>query len=210
MIWLPQIGVEIRTSPKVLSSSLKSMAYRLETGRDFEPYTRAGRTIYKHVHELYPTKPMGVQAVPPARYRVAFVRDPVERFVSFYRNRILARDLRGHPTWDRVRQTSLPLEPSPAQLLIHFDEYRRLVASVRHHTEEQVTFLGPEARYYDFIFNSQQVGRFEELMSQWSGTEVRMPHQQRSGNKFVDLTDDDISRLKERYSVDYTTFGVWF
>jgi len=90
------------------------------------------------------------------------------------------------------------------------EEYRLLVESVRHHTEEQVTFLGRDAGYYDFIFNSRQVSDFEELMSGWTETVVRLPHEQRSGPGFVELGVDEIALIKERYRADYQVYGPWF
>lgn len=214
MIWLPQFGVEIRTSPKVLSTSLKSMAFRLENGKDFEPFKRRGRFMRRgrmvYIHSVYPTEPMGQEEALSARYRIAFVRDPVERFVSFYRNRILTRHRDEAPAWNRLDGTTLARQPSPAELISRLEEYRLLVGSVRHHTEGQVTFLGAQASYYDFIFNARQVSEFEELMSGWTGSVVRLPHQQRSGSRPVELGVDDISRLKEMYHGDYQAYGSWF
>ena len=208
MIWLPQFGVEIRTCPKVLSSSLKALAFRLESGKDFEPFIRRGKVV--SVHAMYPTKPMGHEDAPRARYRIAFVRDPVQRFASFYANRILRRHDHESPEWDRLKGTSLALRPSPAELISRLKEYRRLMWSLRHHTEQQVTFLGTNAGYYNFIFNARQVSDFEELMSGLAGTAVRLPHKQSSGSDSVEIGVDEILRLKEFYQADYQTYGSWF
>jgi len=209
VIWLPQFGVEIRDCPKVLSTSLKSMAFRLENGRDFEPLTRRGQTL--GIHQMYPTKAKRQEdAPPPARYRIAFVRDPVERFASFYRNRIIERKAKEAHQWDRLEGTTLTRQPSPAKLIDRLEEYRRIVPTIRHHTEKQATFLGAHAGYYDYIFNSRQVSDFEELMSELTGSIVRLPHEQRGPSCSVEIGEDEVLRLREWYRVDYEVYGPWF
>jgi len=184
------------------------MAFHLENGKDFEPFIAKGKMVY--VHAMYPTKPMGQGDTPPARYRIAFVRDPVQRFASFYRNRIIQRHPKEAHQWDRLEGTTLTRQPSPAELIERLEEYRRGVLTIRHHTEKQVTFLGSDAGYYDHIFSARQVRDFEELMSVWTGTAVRLPHEQGSGSDSVEIGVEETARIKEWYRADYQAYGSWF
>ena len=84
LISIPSKRVQIVTSPKVASTALKLLAYRLENGRRFDPENREGRG---GIHKVFPWRPRDFPD--PDFLTIAIVRDPISRFVSGYRNRVV-------------------------------------------------------------------------------------------------------------------------
>ena len=208
MIVLPELDVEIRTCPKVLSTSLKSLAFRLENGFDFHPHQVKGKS--RNVHHLYPTRQFSKDDPSGAAIRICFVRDPVERLLSAYSNRVLRRHASEDAQFQVLKVHGLYDETSLEVFLAHLQTYRQCVPTVRHHTEPQVTYLGDSAAYYTHVFNVGEVRAFEELISDLAGSDIRLPHEQRSSSRNISTTWFQRRTIKRFYKQDYQVFGRYF
>ena len=205
MIVLPQYDLEIRTCPKVLSTSLKAMAFELEHGRELEPRVTKGH-LYS-VHSVFPSRPFEMQEQSSMKVRVAFVRDPVERFLSLYKNRILTKHQLSQADFAKLPQSGLDPNPSLNQLIRNLNRYRKNMPTIDHHAALQVDYLGSDIAYYDRIFTIEQVPDFEDFMSGLAGTEVRLPFHQRSGSKAVEMSWMTEQRIRWYYRRDYRAFS---
>jgi len=205
VIFLPQYDLEIRTCPKVLSTSLKAMAYLLENGEEFKPFVVAGKE--RSVHWCYQTKPFDRQRSSRASIRVAFVRDPVRRFTSFYKNRVLHKRSSDVHQFERLANKQMIVTPTPDYLIRNLDEYRKLVPTIDHHAARQVEFLGRDLSYYDYVFAANSVPAFEAFMSELAGHQVRLPHQQVSGPKQGSMSWLTRRTVRRYYGEDFEVYG---
>ena len=208
MIVLPELDVEIRTCPKVLSTSLKSLAFRLENGFDFTPFIAKGKPWT--VHKAYQTRPFSQQKPSGATIRICFVRDPVERLLSAYSNRVLRRHETEDVEFQALKAHGLYDETSLEIFLAHLKTYRDRVPTIKHHTDPQVTYLGRDSAYYTHVFNIGEVRVFEELMADLAGSDIRLPHQQRSSRRSIKTTWFQRRAIKRFYKMDYQVFGRYF
>jgi len=192
-------------SPKVLSTSLAFMAFELENGVQFQPFERQGSIV--NIHDVYPVKTFSKSPVKTATIRVAFIRDPVERIQSLYRNRILKRHKK--EAWQFRRAELLGLDPNPtlSTFVKKLNQYANVMPTIEHHVKDQVAFLGTDPNYYHHIFHPRQVEQFEGLISELLGQDFKLPHEQRTGGEDLPLTFLDRTRLKRRYRADYKCYG---
>ncbi|NBW42172.1 hypothetical protein EBR25_14465 [bacterium] len=208
-ILVPKYGLAIYTSPKVLSTSLKSLAFFLENSRDFEPFRAGGKTW--HVHSIMPTTEFERIKTKEYPHKIAFVREPIERFTSFFRNRVLRRHKQSLIGWRRAVARGLPPEPTFSEFVSNLSEYRQSIVEVAHHTEKQVVFLGYEASEFEKIYTPHSVNEFQDYLRGVSGMKARLPHQQKSGrSRKVEIKDADIKQLRDFYRVDFETYGAFF
>jgi len=208
-ICISRLGLAIYTSPKVLSTSLKYFAFELENGRPFEELRKAGHQNWVHRH--YPARPFEPVDRNDFPHVVAFVRDPVRRFVSMYRNRVVKNHAHTAESWRRAEGLGLEGTPTFSDFMANFDQYDTLVPDVRHHALPQVEYLGTDSAYFDATFTETSVSQFESLVHGLSGATLRLPWVQRSDTDApVPLDNDALSWIRDRYSEDYRVFGEWF
>ena len=208
-IRIPHLGLAIYTSPKVLSTSLKYLAFEVENGRPFDDFVIAGRQV--HVHNFYPAerfKPVNKSEYP---HVVAFVRDPVKRFVSMFRNRVARKHQQSAHLWRKAESLGLPEDPSFSEFIARFDDYSALMIEIRHHAAPQIEYLGLDEGFYDRIFTEKSIPEFEKLVKELGGKEIRLPRMQRSGAESpVLLNKANLGWIRDFYAQDYAAFGKHF
>lgn len=127
-------------------------------------------------------------------YRLCVVRDPVERFVSCYNHLALVNE---------------EIEHAPEEVLSLVRENK----SPNNHFLPQEVFLGRNNRYYDRIYNVDQIFQLEEDLNKFFNKDIRAHHFQTSGSSVefpVELTDALVEDIKETYKEDYKAFGKYF
>lgn len=207
-ICIPHLGLAIYTSPKVLSTSLKSLAFQLENGWDFRDFSIAGQ--WTHIHYFY--KARVFEPVNPAEYphTVAFVRDPVERFLSMFRHRVRTKRAKSRYHWEKAIEAGLPEKPTVRQFIKEFEAYSTLIPEIRHHAAPQTEFLGNQDGYYSQIFNDATVPEFECLIEALSGSRATVPRKQVSTpDPTVAVSKGELRWIRKRYAEDYQVFGSY-
>lgn len=125
-------------------------------------------------------------------YRICVVRDPVERLVSAYSNRVLFH-----------RDMDISLE----DLLADPPKYW----AVNDHFKPQCYFLGTDPSYYTHIFRVSQIGEITDMISSLAGRAIVPVRKQTGGADMKpELTDKQIALVKRAYEEDYNVFGSWF
>lgn len=199
--------------PKSACTSLKAMAFEIENGFPFRTFTANGS--FKHIHLFYPSMNFRLsrQLDKDGQYRFAVVRDPVERFLSAYSNRVLHHD---ELSPARLANAGAPhhLVPRPAVNVFvdRLGEYRAMSDSILHHTEPQVFFLGLDHAFYNQLFAMGELGELEGFVRERTGLDVHLGHEQRGGRK-IDrsvLTEQSIRKLEDFYAKDYQIYGQFF
>ncbi len=142
----------------------------------------------------------------------AIKRDPVERFVSAYRNRILYHnDLAKKDYFRKVIFRKKAIDPENIyirtnkdinEFIENFDMYWNNLW-VQGHFKSQTVFMG-HPKYYTHIFDMSELDEARKLISKVSGKDIVLPYLQTGGNDAkIDLSKDNIKWIKNRYKDDY-------
>lgn len=173
--------------PKVACTSLKLLFYRLRFGKPFTSHNRRGQAV--HIHNFSSEfATTGILESDQCNYsshlKIAVVRDPVQRVLSAYTNRVVNL---GELAKDRVDATSLealgiPASPSLEDFFHNIDAYRIISPSIRHHLEPTTTFLGPSLEYFDRVYRIEELHLLKKEIESLIGQNIEMPNEQRSQN----------------------------
>lgn len=143
--------------------------------------------------------------------RFCVIRDPVDRFLSAFTDRI-----RKNPNWAYLRETTVseflgniddPKYTSSEDVLpLTFEAYK----DAKFHTKPLVHFLGKNSSYYTHIFNINQIGEVKKLIEENSG--VKLPElvlNKMQPFEAPPLSLEEIDQIKKRYKEDYDIYGKW-
>lgn len=125
--------------------------------------------------------------------RLCVVRDPLERFVSCYNHLALVNK---------------EIDFTPEEILDQVINDK----SCNNHFLPQTVFLGTNDRYYDKIYNVDQISALEKDLNSFFGKEVRAHHFQTSGSsvEFPVEVGAIEEKLREAYKEDYKVYGKYF
>ena len=207
MIHFRQHELTLVVSPKVMSTSLKSFAAEFEQAQTRERVPQPSTEI----HAVYPTLPFGEEEIFPGFTMVGVVRNPIDRFISGYRNKFQGKarqKLRAH-----LSAGSLNPSPSINELALNLSEYAAQNTFIAHHFRPQVVYLGHEPSLYEHLFTINESHRLASFLSERLGVKVRLPVTQTSGRFFFPreaLTDEAREAIGQFYSDDFEIFGHKF
>ncbi|REC57810.1 hypothetical protein DRV84_06465 [Rhodosalinus sediminis] len=209
---LPQFDLFYAPVPKVACTSLKLLFFSAENGRPFEPFVVNGRT--RHIHNAAYATTLHAD-LPLARladmHRVAVIRDPVERLISAYRNRVRNhRELARESAPAKFAKTGLDPDPDLGTFVDRLEDYAALSPSIHHHTRPMVDFLGPDPGWFSELYTLAELDRFLADMRARTGQPLTLPHVQTGGPKLDAgaLTAAQLRKLRDVYAADYKAFGA--
>jgi len=131
--------------------------------------------------------------------KFCIVRDPVDRFLSAFTNRVLFHKL------NPVSEINDVIQNFDAK--INNLEYKDL----DHHTKPLKHWLGTNPNIFNYIFNLGEMDKVKKLIEETCDVTLPNLHLQKSGNiKKPTLNTDQINWIKERYRSDYELYGRWF
>ncbi len=135
---------------------------------------------------------------PGAKIRFCIVREPVDRFMS-----AIASMLRS----DRAGQGADPL----AYLEKTLKKMEETQRPRDEHFSHQIGTIGCNPSYYTHIFRMGEWERLETCLSEWIGTQVKLPHKNASrGKEKISLTPALRQRVEAWYAKDYKFWGRYF
>lgn len=116
--------------PKCAGTSMRACLFEIENGFAWCGMIINGHTTHLHDY-LGKAGPFQAMALPEPNWeRIAIVRDPVERFLSMYRNRVLHYgDISASRMERRGVRADLPTTPDLETFVAHLAEYRKLSQS---------------------------------------------------------------------------------
>jgi hypothetical protein len=180
--------------PKIACTSIKEAILRHNDPEAFEALTDLEELHIRY----YPTPRWGEEWRRFFRYvsrPFCVVRDPIDRFVSGYRNRVVFYKNFGHVP--DINDFSLKLSAQCAADSTYID----------HHFTPMVGFVGRKPSFYARVFRwneLQEIPRYAGL--------PRLKRRQDGGPNMnrSDLSNEAIEHLKAFYAEDYRVWGAFF
>ena len=149
VIYLKEINLAYVAVPKNACTTLKSFLYKLQNKREFHKFQAGHKTF--NIHNVMPTPTHerwssmnhthGIDKTNTFIFAIA--RDPLTRFLSCYKNRVLMHDDIGLNIQARKKCNSkeLPVKPDINTFVENLSFYQEICDSINHHTMPQVEFL---------------------------------------------------------------------
>lgn len=144
----------------------------------------------------------------------AVVRDPVERFLSAYSNRVLHHDDISSNLSHRAlaRAFGLARAPDIEEFCDRFDAYCLANDKLRRHFRLQGAYLGGDLEWFDHLYPLSETDRLAADLSEWSGREVHFERLQTGGPKlrFADVPSATQRRILKITEPDYRLLSRFF
>ena len=136
-------------------------------------------------------------------HRIAVVRDPVQRILSAYGDRVVGRGVVTRTTTGRVAAWLGGLDPEPdiETFFDRFTRYRFLNDKIRRHTDLQRHYLGDDLDWFDRVYTLEETDRLAADLSERLGRPVTLPRLKAEGPKF---TPDDLAPRHRDLLARYT------
>ena len=212
-IILDEMKLSYTPVPKTACTSLKTLFFEVENGREFIPFKRNGREF--HIHNVYPSVFFNPKLTErQSEYsRFLLVRDPILRLLSAYSNRVVHH---GELSREKARKQLVAHDLAPNPSLVEFVHklpiYMKAVETIDHHTRPLIDFAGPEANFYTRIYNMSEIDEMLAEIASIVGQPLKLQRLQTGGPKLSleDLGSREIERLREFYAGDYSEYGDHF
>lgn len=176
--------------PKAACSSVKAALAQI----DDQPRDDGGFTCDLKWHSMYPTRrfrPHRWEQYGEDWYRFCVVRDPVQRLISCYLDRVVERRELFNSRNVRLGWVSLPAMPDPDFFLQNIQAYKGVSSTIKHHAMPSWLFLGKNLSLYDDVFTPRQLPALGAILSERSGQPVVIPRENATA-KTTKLTLDDL------------------
>nr|WP_225612184.1 sulfotransferase family 2 domain-containing protein [Paracoccus sp. PAR01] len=145
--------------------------------------------------------------------RIILVRDPLQRLLSAYSNRVVHHHERS-PGKAQKQLTEHDLAPNPSlqEFIAKLPQYARAVETINHHMRSLVDYAGGGAGYYSRIYRMLAIGDMVSDISAVVGRLLTLARLQTGGPKIgIDaLGSQDINTLLDFDAEDYRVFGGYF
>lgn len=212
-VHLDKYGISYFSVPKCACSSLKHWFFEIENGFEFRTYRANGEI--RHVHNAaYPSRQFNrrLRKRAAGNWRFAVVRDPVQRLLSCYGNRVVQLRELGELKVAGRRRRNLMLDPDLHTFVAHLGDYRRLSPSIAHHTRRLTFFLGKRPAWFDRIYDISELPTMIADVAERVGEVPELRRVKSDGAKFtVDmLSDEEIGKIRRFYADDYRIYGPFF
>ena len=215
-ILMPFLKLAYYPIPKIACTSMKHAIFRINNEIDYKDINRANRResgeLSKRnrcqIHAIYKTEDFSLEAYEAlSDYRkIALVRDPMERIVSAYSNRLLSKLVLEKPRIaQQLANLGLPIRPTLDEFVHNIADYRRVSQPIRTHIRPIQRILGDDVGRFDLIFHLKNMADLEAFLSNEIGHPIMVPREQASAIKLTldDLSDSSFSLLQDFCRGDY-------
>lgn len=179
-------------APKSASSTLREVFFEIENGYRFKRFLINGREInlfwlYDHGEHFKPVE------VPQGHETFTVVRDPIDRFISFYK-------------WGVIDNNCGFKQPVEINAFVTgFAEFMNYSPKVRFHLTPQYLFTGKDLSYYNRIFRIEDLAEVGHYLSERAQKTISFGKVNSTSQRAseIDLTPASRARLAEIYREDY-------
>lgn len=164
------------------------------------------------VHRMFPTRrfrPDQLTAIEDF-FRFTVVRDPVDRLLSVYSDRVVKREeLRASP---RLQSSGLPPRPDIDVFFQNLDAYKNHASIIKHHVMKQVVFIGTDLAYFDRVYTTDDLATLRDDLWAMTGRKLAAHHLNAAphGVIFDDLAPATQAALRAQTQDDYRLLSAWF
>jgi len=206
-VLLPEQRLIYVPIPKNACSSIKQACYGIEFGEPFD-YSHNRKLGYRDIHDYYEKRNNAFTSLKRLKnnedcMRFAVVRDPIERLLSSYGNRVV--DLKDLEMSRKVlEKMNLPAEPDLNTFVINLEKYRKVNAGINHHVRPQAAFLGGTLEYLDQVYPFEKMELVAQKLKSYD-PDLVMKREKSGGAKFelYDLSHDALNYALDYYKQDY-------
>jgi hypothetical protein len=213
-ILLKRYPIAYHPTPKVACTSIKLALFELECRRRFERLPNEDGILTDIHNSWRVTHPFTPAPSAESYYKFAVVRDPLDRFLSAYANRVVEYGELNEANLTNLKGGLARLTPNPSlsEFIASLDLYRAASAPIRHHTDPQTLFIGKDLSYYNRIFRFCELNQIPEALDRAVGAKMALPHEQRGGLKIPksELSPHERRTVLEFYTQDYSILQDYY
>lgn len=154
-----------------------------------EYFIETGPDVYEELRALTTTDDRPPTETIVGNTRLAIKRDPVSRFLSGFKNRVLQ-----HRKCDTT---------DISEFLDNFEEISGRNKDIATHFRPQYSYLGKDPSVYTHVFDLKEIDQVKVLLEDLFERDLPPIRLQRSKGPKVDLTEAQVRRVKEIYKGDY-------
>ncbi|MEX2478148.1 MAG: sulfotransferase family 2 domain-containing protein [Gracilimonas sp.] len=213
-IILKEQGLIYIPIPKNACSSMKDSLYLLEFGHEFDTNLPKLKQ-YKSHHDYFLKRANAFtgkyQLNQKKDYtRIAIIREPIERFISCYRNRVIDLEDLAHDI-NELRIAGLEVKPDINSFVKKLEVYRSVNKAINHHTTPQSNFLGHTIEYLDRIYTLADIEELQQLLQSYK-PDLKFYKRKSGGTsvKLGELSRESLHKLFDFYAEDYNLFSKYF
>ena len=221
MIYIADLKILYIPVPKVACTTLKTQLFFLQNGYYFKSI-KLGSTI-SSIHSLSPTisQKEWVKKVKPINlentFKFAVVRDPLQRFLSCYANRVVYhKDMQKPSVLVDIKKHSLDPIPTLDEFIEKFHLYKEISISIAHHAAPLTDYLGVDSDFYDKIYDISDIDDLllPDLAEITYCDNLKPISTQTGGSSKLKLnrsilSDQQINKIQNIYQKDYEVYSSW-
>lgn len=169
----------------------------------------------RRIHEYFARQPRMWMSEEDLRrfqgFRFTVVREPVDRFVSAYKNRIQHFEDLSDPAASRssLEKAGLSATPDINEFALRLDAYRRANKSVDLHFRPQTDFIRAP-KLFDAIHPLNQLTILVDKIERETGVRLNLSRANSSASERPALKPETLKKLIAYYSADYIMFPDFF
>jgi len=211
---IDQFSLGVSLFPKSGSTSFKYLLFEAEHGRTFKKKK-------SHIHQWAAKN--RIASLENCKYRLILIRDPIERFISCYNNKVIQQrhldymDIGSLSLSDPKREFPFP---SLDEFIDNFSEMRKLPV-INHHTKPISEFLQRRnLSFFSEVFTFDQIDILAKRINQIAATDVTLLHFQKSEKNqwakarkrgdLSQLSQSQIIYLMKLYSSEYHFLNPYY
>lgn len=210
-VYVPKAGLTYLSVPKCACSSLKHFCFEVEHGGTFESLGKdlgLGQLHQTFVSQRFTRFMSRLNAGEYGGDLVAVIRNPIDRLLSCYTNKVIKAGVLKSLDVDELRGDGLSVEPDFDRFINDLEGYRSHSKVIERHTRPLSYYLGTDPTLYYRIFDISEVAGFAELVNTRAGTNVALRHLHRAdhANHSTRVTLQTIREIKSHMGEDEAIF----